>query len=305
MRGDKESACFDKIKNALFYKDGMPICNPFDECSAFTTSDSSFAMDYTSYCNLDFVKNYFGLLESECLEFANIIRIAKPNPANSEFPDFIFNNGFIEHFQITSSQITRKGATHARKESDYLRRVAAETETIKKEWNETPGFDRVRSKSWGFQNPAHSHDFLMDSFKQNWEHHMESYKKYSGKKDIGIFMIEYPEIALAMCENVYGDWTDGMAQGDMREQESFKDYRLSRDKELLKYIYDFSSVIKYVVFVNPVRCEVIRTENIPYLISLMPWDYCIYPMQVSTFDTLLNIEIPVSFTGGDENNDKT
>lgn len=134
---------------------------------------------------------------------------------------------------------------------------------------------------------------------------MESYKKYSGKKDIGIFMIEYPEIALAMCENVYGDWTDGMAQGDMREQESFKDYRLSRDKELLKYIYDFSSVIKYVVFVNPVRCEVIRTENIPYLISLMPWDYCIYPMQVSTFDTLLNIEIPVSFTGGDENNDKT
>ena len=66
-----------------------------------------------------------------------------------------------------------------------------------------------------------------------------------------------------------------------------------------------SSVIKYVVFVNPVRCEVIRTENIPYLISLMPWDYCIYPMQVSTFDTLLNIEIPVSFTGGDENNDKT
>ena len=73
MRGDKEAVCFDKIKHALFYKDGMPICNPFDECSAFTTSDSSFAMDYTSYCNLDFVKNYFGLLESECLEFANII----------------------------------------------------------------------------------------------------------------------------------------------------------------------------------------------------------------------------------------
>lgn len=70
MRGDKEAVCFDKIKHALFYKDGMPICNPFDECSAFTTSDSSFAMDYTSYCNLDFVKNYFGLLESECLEFA-------------------------------------------------------------------------------------------------------------------------------------------------------------------------------------------------------------------------------------------
>lgn len=80
---------------------------------------------------------------------------------------------------------------------------------------------------------------------------MESYQKYSGKKDIGIFMIEYPETALAMCENVYGRWIDGMAQGDVREQESFKDYRLSRDKALLNYMYDFRNEIKYVIFVNP------------------------------------------------------
>ena len=134
---------------------------------------------------------------------------------------------------------------------------------------------------------------------------MESYKKYSGKKDIGIFMIEYPEIALAMCENVYGDWIDGMAQGDMREQESFKYYRLSRDKKLLKYIYDFNKIIKYVIFVNPVRCEVIRTKNIPYLIRLMPWDYLVYPMQVCTMATVSNITIPVPYAEGDESNDKT
>lgn len=46
MRGDKEAACFDKIKHALFYKDGMPICNPFDGCSAFTVTDASFAKDH-------------------------------------------------------------------------------------------------------------------------------------------------------------------------------------------------------------------------------------------------------------------
>lgn len=281
MRGDKESACFDKIKRALFYKDEMPICNP------------------------DFNKNYFGLLENERHEFANIIRTAKPNPSSSEFPDFIFDNGFIEHFRITSSQITRKGATHAREESEFRRRVGTESEELKEKWNETPSFDGVRSKSWAFQNPAHSYTFLINSFKQNWEHHLESYQKYSGEKDIGIFMLEYPETALAMCENVYGDWIDGMAQGDMREQESFKDYRLSRDKELLKYIYDFNSVIKYVIFVNPVRCEIIRTENIPYLIRLMPWDYLVCPMQVCTMATLSNITVPAFFAEGDENNDKT
>ena len=305
MRGDKESACFDKIKHALFYKDGMPICNPFDGCSAITATDDSFAKAHTFYCNSDFNKNYFGLLENERLEFANIIRAAKPNPSSSKFPDFIFDNGFIEHFQITSSQITRKGAFHARKESEFQRRVERETEELKKKWNETPSFDRVRSESWAFQNPAHSYTFLIDSFKQNWERHLESYQKYSGKKDIGIFMIEYPETALAMCENVYGRWIDGMAQGDMREQESFKDYRLSRDKKLLKYIYDFNKIIKYVIFVNPVRCDVIRTKNIPYLIRLMPWDYLVYPMQVCTMATVSNITIPVPYAEGDESNDKT
>ncbi len=281
MRGEKESACFGRIKSALFTKS-----------PAF-------------YCNSDFNKNYFGLLENERLEFANIIRTAKPNPSSSEFPDFIFDNGFIEHFQITSSQVNRKGATHAKKESEFWRKVKSETEKIEEEWNETPSFDRVRSESWVFQNPVHSHNFLIDSFKQNWEHHLESYQKYSGKKDIGIFMVEYPETALAMCENVYGDWINGMAQGDMREQESFKDYRLSRDKELLKYIYAFKGVIKYVAFVNPERCEVIRTENIPYLIHLMPWDYLVYPMQVCTMATVSNITVPAPFAEGDENNEKT
>ena len=166
-------------------------------------------------------------------------------------------------------------------------------------------FDAVRSESWAFQNPAHSYTFLIDSFKQNWERHLESYQKYSGKKDIGIFMIEYPETALAMCENVYGRWIDGMAQGDMREQESFKDYRLSRDKALLNYMYDFRNEIKYVIFVNPQRVEVIRTENIPYLLQLMPWDYAIYPMQVCTMASIYNISIPNSLAKGDESNDQT
>ena len=93
MRGDKEAACFDKIKHALFYKDGMPICNPFDGCSAFTVTDASFAKDHIFYCSSDFNKNYFGLLENERFEFADIIRTAKPNPSSSEFPDFIFDNG--------------------------------------------------------------------------------------------------------------------------------------------------------------------------------------------------------------------
>lgn len=57
---------------------------------------------------------------------------------------------------------------------------------------------------------------------------MVSYAKYTGSKQIGIFMVEYPEIALAMRENIYQGWKSGMTQGDIREPEQFNEYRLSR-----------------------------------------------------------------------------
>lgn len=67
--------------------------------------------------------------------------------------------------------------------------------------------------------------------------------------------------------------------------------------------YDFRNEIKYVIFVNPQRVEVIRTENIPYLLQLMPWDYAIYSMQVCTIASVHNISIPNSLAKGDESDD--
>lgn len=85
-RGEKESFCLEKVKMEMF---------------SDLTND---ALNENPHYNLDFDKNYFGLLEDERAEFVNIIREAKPNPSSSEFPDFIFADGFIEHFQITSSR---------------------------------------------------------------------------------------------------------------------------------------------------------------------------------------------------------
>ena len=79
----------------------------------------------------------------------------------------------------------------------------------------------------------------------------------------------------------------------------------SAQRRMSQNIYGFNSVIKYVVFVNPVRCEVICTENIPYLIHLMPWEYLVYPMQVCTVSTVSNITMPVAYAEGDEDDDRT
>lgn len=247
MRGEKEQRCLERIRDATFTKDGVLIKHPFTGKTHMEISDDEFVKEQIWYINSNCHNNYFGLLEIDRNEFEQILRKAEPNQKPSDFPDFVFTNGFIEHFQITSSSVTRKGSIHAKKESEFKHRVETETRQIEDEWNQTPSFDEVRSKSWAFSNPTHSHEFLIASFKNNWEHHMDSYRKYNGAKEIGVFMIEYPEFALSMCENVYCDWINGMAQGDMRGQEEFKEYRLSRDKKLLEYIYQFREQIKYVI----------------------------------------------------------
>lgn len=305
MRGEKEQKCLDRIKDDIFTKDGVLNKHPFTGKTYTEISDDEFVKEQIWYINNDCHKNYFGLLEADRNEFEKLLRKTGPNQKLSSFPDFVFTNGFIEHFQVTSSLVTRKGSNHAKKESEFKHRVETETKQIEDEWNQTPSFDEVRSKSWVLTNPSHSHEFLIASFKSNWEHHMDSYRKYIGAKEIGIFMIEYPEFALSMCENVYCDWIDGMAQGDMREQEKFKEYRLSRDKKLLEYIYQFREQIKYVIFVNRVRYEVIRTVNIPYLLKLIPWDFVIYPLAVTTVSTVKNISVPANLGHGGEQDDKT
>lgn len=174
MRGEQENRCLEMIRDG--------IVSP-------------------NYCRC-----LFGLLEEDRIEIEKILFLAKPNENASEFPDFIFGNGFIEHFQITSSKVTRKGATHKKEESAFDAKVAKETEALEKEWNENPSYLEARSKSWTFTNPDHSYEYLEESFRTVWKHHIDSLNKYCGNKDVGIFMIEYTEFALAMTEQVYAKW---------------------------------------------------------------------------------------------------
>ena len=52
-------------------------------------------------------RKYFGLLENDIEEVINSLKKAKPNEKLSDFPDFIFDNGFIEHFKVTSSKTNK------------------------------------------------------------------------------------------------------------------------------------------------------------------------------------------------------
>ncbi|MDO5376738.1 MAG: hypothetical protein Q4G52_00250, partial [Clostridia bacterium] len=152
MRGDQELHCLNYIKRAVFYKDNLPIRIPHTNKTYLDVSDDEFKNDRILLVNPECHTSYFGLLKDDCEEFENILRIAQANPNASNFPDFILENGFIEHFRVTSSSVTRKGATHTRKESEFRRTVDIETKKIESEWNETPSFNELRSKTWEFTN---------------------------------------------------------------------------------------------------------------------------------------------------------
>ena len=65
--------------------------------------------------------------------------------------------------------------------------------------------------------------------------------------------------------------------GDMLpRQESFHEYRLSRDKDMLQYIYQFRNTIQYVIMVTDTEPpEIIKVSRIPEINKLNPNGYAI------------------------------
>ena len=75
-------------------------------------------------------------------------------------------------------------------------------------------------------------------------------------------------------------------------------------KEILKFIYQYKEQIKYVIFVYEQSFEIIKLENIPYLLKLFPWDFIIYPLAVRQISSVYNISVPAAELERDEDNDE-
>ena len=320
MRGGKEAECLDFIIQSIFHNKKGEVRQDCDGRSYLDVDEETFRKWWLCYAEIP--HNFkFGLTVDDEIEFLNAIRKANANNKSSEFPDYIFDNGFIEHFQITSSKVTRKGSGQIIKEKSFEREVKDKQDKFVEMCNETPSYDKVRSCVSEMKFPAHSYNYLVQSFKKNCEHHLESMQKYNGAKDIGIFLIENSDTALTMIEDIFVDWKNGMSHGDLREQQSFNCYRLSRDKNMLEYLYGLRNDLKYVIYVytdvihqnggtgfaafdcdEVKKFEIIKTENIPYLLKLLPWNFYIGSKQVTAISAMYNISVKGNQgTGSDEN----
>lgn len=202
-------------------------------------------------------KDSFGVSEKQYIQLQKILNEAIPNSNSNEFPDFTYNNGFIEHFAVTSSLENKKGSKQ-KKESTIFESRSQRNFLSNLEKGE---FDIRTSSSYMKSMEEHSHTNIVNSIKKNWKKHMQNYDKNNNSLNKGIFLIEYID---EMIQTAF-----------IRENDPgnvYDTYRISGDRNMLEWIYKYKVKIEYLVFVNlPSRSiEVIRIDNIPDIINNSP-----------------------------------
>ena len=213
----------------------------------------------------DFVKDYLNKNSLPSFEDVAILRkmfqTAIPNPIPSDFPDFICDSGFIEHFQVSAANENRKGSKHniAINEFEKLNKEALEQE--KNEFEQLPARKNPKPDTFDLytvphkmESPEYNYENFIQSFKKNFEKHIESLKKYEGVKNCGIFLIEHVGALVTVLRN-----------------KNFSDfYIIKYDKELLSYIYNFDGYLSYIIYLYNNKLDIINIKQIPEYLKNAP-----------------------------------
>ena len=195
------------------------------------------------------------------MRLSSIWESAVANSDSNAFPDFVCPNGFIEHFQVTTANETKKGSKHNIAENVFERDSEIAFEQESKEFLRLPPRQNAPVGTYGLQvtkhimpMPDYSHENFIHSFKRNFEKHIGHLQKYNGDKAIGVFLIELVGAHITIEQN-----------GRYKES-----YHLTNDYNLLSYIYDFAEQVHYVVFADGDDYELIETRKIPTMLRYIP-----------------------------------
>lgn len=232
---------------------------------------------------------------------------ATANDKLSEFPDFKFDGGFIEHFEVTSSHSNRNGSTIKHEKYQLEKEAEAKEKALMEEMNETPCYEGklIKTDTW-FSKRTYD-DFCL-SFKRAWENHIDSLKKYDGDKSNSIFMFHYSDSSLR-TRRTYTNIKQGLRYGDLlKDDPDYIGYRITRDSNLLDYIYSFKDVIKNVIFVNEDRflgdkIEIISVENIPEIIKIVKGRFTFSCAMIGASHNTYGISRKKTFYKGNEDNE--
>lgn len=219
MRGEQESRCLGWVREHLYGPETRFFCRDWRKAAA-------------------------------------ILKSAKPNLEASKFPDFVFEDGFIEHFQITASKENKKGSCHKQTQAEFHREMDFIHDKLRQELEQTPlpVKSTISTTSCEMIPPEYSYEMYQEAFRKHWEHHIHSLESYSGLRKNGVFLVEYQGALLKIVRN--GQFVDF--------------YQLHTDTAMLRYMQAYQDRLSYVVFMDGYHCEIIELQQIPDLIERVP-----------------------------------
>lgn len=89
-----------------------------------------------SYINHNAMEKEFD--NSDYLTMKSILNSARQNKNHNDFPDFFFDGGIIEHFEVTASDETRKGSQYKIDDARCQREADKHFKQLDKEFIESP-----------------------------------------------------------------------------------------------------------------------------------------------------------------------
>ncbi|MCR5728504.1 MAG: hypothetical protein K6G24_13695 [Lachnospiraceae bacterium] len=275
-----EENCFDYIRGELFRKEALDY------------SYEAYGEDRILLSKRP-MASFFAMTKQDIEIVEDAFFKAIPNDDPSRFPDFTFDGGFIEHFQITSSEVTKVGAGYKKAFSQYENELEKEVvKQLQDEMNKEPSFGKIKTVEKAFSYKGkHSHDNLIMSLKQSVDKHIRSEISYGGTKTTKIFLIEYNELSLKVQID-YPDVKPERMYGDLLRRENVTEYRMSRDKEALRYLYEKRDYIDYVVYATDYLFEIIKVEDIAEIIKLLVYEYEFHPVMLTTMSCMYGASFP-------------
>lgn len=195
-------------------------------------------------------------------EIINIVmNIDQSQKDNSRFPDFTFTNGFIEHFQISGKKENSKGSEYNIREKELNDEKEEILANFQKECLNTEPSNKLGVESNQSIDEDYSHEYFMNSFKRQWNKHINSLNKYDNNKEISIFMIEYKGAPLTI-----------------KERDRFIEfYKIYKDKQVIEFISSYKNQIKYVIYINNNDYQVIEIKKVTENFVPHPNNYEIKP----------------------------
>lgn len=235
--------------------------------------------DFLQRQDLDY---YFGFSCDDVATLHEAFSGLSQNKEKTTFPDFRGRSSCVELFSVSSSAAKiRKGATQMRQDAELAAKIAHDDE-------ETVKSSNYKTRTYSRCHPEHSYGDLTRNLRYQVEKHVKSKRSSDEAFDICVFVIDRDEADLR-CKF----WTpddsvnlDGLRVGDLMPtyENGKRDglYRLSRDKENLEWLAQYSDDVDYIVFCCFNTIETINLHHVKEIVAFLPWKLITTPAPAIT-----------------------